>query len=102
MFATWRKPSRSLSCNKNRKGRVNRNDRRMDQPSLAIDVVRSYGGTPDCRVSQEPGQSPLLVVAHRVFQIPHPVIAADEPRQPPGVGASCEEDHAMGCLSHHA
>src|SRR5580693_1721919 len=100
MSASWKKPSRSLSCNTRRKGQANRNDRRMDQPSLAINLVRSCGGTPDHRIPQEPGQSPLLVVAQRVVQIPHPVIVADEPWRPPRTGPGREEDRDTGCLIH--
>jgi beta-lactamase regulating signal transducer with metallopeptidase domain len=72
----------------------------MEQPSLAINAVRNCGGAPDCRVSQEPGQGALLVVAQRVVQIPHPVLAADEPRQPPRVGPRREENRNAGRVIH--
>ena len=53
---------------KARKGRVNRNDRRTDEPSVAIDVVRNRGGSADRRVPQEPGQGALLAVVQRVVK----------------------------------
>src|SRR5579872_1473057 len=87
MFAIWRRRLRDLTGSTRQKRHVNRNDRRIDQPCLAIHVVRGSGMASDYRLPQEPGSSSPLAVVQCVVQIPHSVLVADGPRQPVGVGA---------------
>jgi hypothetical protein len=81
-FASWRRRSRSLTSSTKQKGRVNRDDRRSDQPSLAINVVRSHGRATDGHVAQQPSPSPVSVMVHRVVQVLRPVLLAAKPREP--------------------
>src|SRR5258708_40323884 len=92
MFASWKRRSRSLLWNRRAEGKGNRNDRRLDQPSLAIDVVRVGGGSPDSRLPEEPGRGPLLAVVQRVVQVLRPVLIADRSWQPFDVGAAGRGD----------
>src|SRR6185295_18809573 len=87
MFASWRRPSRIL---KRQRGLAN------DKSSLAVDDIRSSGGTSESCVPQEPSPGPLLAVAERIGQISYPVVVADQPRQLPGVDARCEEGSYAG------
>src|SRR5579863_8361513 len=95
-FENWRRQL-SIWNSERRRERRNRNDRPVDQSSLAVDAVCRRSSPCDSRLSQEWGSRALLLMAERVSQIPRSVYAAHEPWQQALECIRCEADRNRAC-----
>src|SRR6185436_19201733 len=96
MFVNWKERSKSSAR------KVARNDRGIDEPSVAVDGVRGRCRFAGDRIAQESGASSLLPVAQRVVEILRSVCPAYQSRQATGVGActstACDESRDARCF----